>query len=936
MGDSQDNVQVYIRVRPLSEGEISEDHKSAITCTPTSLRLLREDGDSREFSFDRIFSQETPQEEMFKQSGQKLVEAFLGGYNVTMFVYGQTGAGKTYTMIGNTEDPEGYGLMPRALEYLFFLLQERKDEHLVKVSFVEIYNEKIHDLLSDEQTVLQIREDIRKGVFLEGSREEVVSSISEAKTWMKRGQASRRIAETKMNSVSSRSHAIFTVTLQSVQNENQCASYKNSSFHFVDLAGSERVRAANTAGDRLKEGCSINKSLSVLGNVINALAVSSKGKKMHVRYRDSKLTFLLKSALGGNAKTLFIANISPVDSQYVESLGTLMFAQRAKLIKNSAKVNEDFKGESLAAVSEELRRAKDELRALQEKFTVLEKAGIAAAEAGASERIRKLEAKVMEKSAALRESVGLLRKCLKSWETQLVETHPDQQESLLYLKDLSGKVMRLGLTLKLELLGRDPRPEQLASVELRLLLEERKEDQRNLKICRDELVKLEERLEQLGTPARIEGPETSGSLKKDFQARLEASELLYEQAMRETQLVREENEALKGEIEIMDEKLKMLRIWNEQTLEDKKALTENLEKIRYEKFALMKRFSEEFEFTKNKNDELVNEVDIVTRERDLLVEGVANLRTELEIARKERKFFKTEAEKFKEENLGLVETNSRLVDLEARLLAAEEEAHNSVARAESSQAALAKFEAFHLENSRASESLHALLAEPRGPALTQGEVSTHGAARLRAELARSRAMNQTLAHRSREFKAQAGQFFQALIKIREGLKLGADSMFDSLVVAHQSQEEALQLRSRVADLENENKTLKKTFDDSIAKLERKLKPLALVSASLENTSEVFRKAYLLKHDESMFYKEELLRRRENPFFQPEDSASLEKEDLLREVLTLREENRIMGRKLRLSMEMSHIRGDELKENKGRSAFKDSNIQNSISKRIKFT
>ena len=316
-----------------------------------------------------------------------MVDSVCQGYNSTIFAYGQTGAGKTYTMLGQgmSEDTNAFhtdnedrGLQPRCIEYLFWKCQQdternQSNEHLIKCTYIEIYNEQIIDLLNNSSGNLQLREDLKKGPYIDGITEEISYKLEDTIDLLKKGARNRHVGETQMNLESSRSHSVFSMTLESkVQDETGVCKLRISKFHFVDLAGSERQKLTKADGDRLKEGCNINRSLSVLGSVINSLVEASGGsKKVHVRYRDSKLTFLLKDSLGGNSKTAMIANISPASASYHETLSTLQFAQRAKMIKNKAQINEDSSG-SVESLKREIRKFKDELESARGIIRTLE------------------------------------------------------------------------------------------------------------------------------------------------------------------------------------------------------------------------------------------------------------------------------------------------------------------------------------------------------------------------------------------------------------------------------------------------------------------------------------------------------------------------------------------------------------------------------------
>ena len=245
-------------------------------------------------------------------------------------------------------DIENRGLQPRVLDHLFNEIKSLSNQedimYLVKCSYYEIYNEQIMDLLNPASGNLQVREDFKKGVFIDNITEEVVSNSEDAINLLIKGARNRHVGATNMNIESSRSHSVFSLTIESKSEKDGITNLKTSMFHFVDLAGSERQKLTAASGERLKEASNINRSLTVLGSVINNLVEQTEKKNVHVRYRDSKLTFLLKDSLGGNSKTSIIANISPSSCSFGETLSTLKFAQRAKLIKNKAEINEEASG----------------------------------------------------------------------------------------------------------------------------------------------------------------------------------------------------------------------------------------------------------------------------------------------------------------------------------------------------------------------------------------------------------------------------------------------------------------------------------------------------------------------------------------------------------------------------------------------------------------
>ncbi|XP_061552601.1 kinesin-like protein KIF15 isoform X2 [Phycodurus eques] len=368
-GDS-DSIKVFVRVRPLTKGTgLTTDGDQSLclkVTSPNTIRLLSKP-EPRTFTYDHVADMDTSQDSVFSSVAKNIVESCMNGYNGTIFAYGQTGSGKTFTMLGPSEldnfTDELRGVIPRSFEYLFFLINREASQFksfLCKCSFIEIYNEQIFDLLDTASASLFVRENIKKGVFVEGAVEKFVNSAGEAYQVLSRGWRNRRVASTSMNRESSRSHAVFTMTLESKESVNEVVNIRMSQLNLVDLAGSERQKDTHAEGSRLKEASSINRSLMCLGQVIMALVDVSNGKNRHICYRDSKLTFLLRDSLGGNAKTYIIANVHPGSKCFGETLSTLQFAQRAKLIKNKAIVNEDTQG-NVRQLQAEIKKLKEQL-----------------------------------------------------------------------------------------------------------------------------------------------------------------------------------------------------------------------------------------------------------------------------------------------------------------------------------------------------------------------------------------------------------------------------------------------------------------------------------------------------------------------------------------------------------------------------------------------
>ncbi|XP_024464252.2 kinesin-like protein KIN-12E isoform X2 [Populus trichocarpa] len=351
------NVQVIIRLRPLSGSEISVQGHSKCVRQESCQTITWTGHPESRFTFDLVADETVTQEKMFKVAGLPMVDNCMGGYNSCMFAYGQTGSGKTHTMLGDIEGGTrrhsvNCGMTPRVFEYLFSRIQKekeaRKEEKIkftCKCSFLEIYNEQILDLLDPSSSNLQIREDVKKGIYVDNLKEIEVASARDVLQQLIQGAANRKVAATNMNCASSRSHSVFTCIIESKWESQGVTHHRFARLNLVDLAGSERQKSSGAEGERLKEATNINKSLSTLGLVIMNLVSISNGKSLHVPYRDSKLTFLLQDSLGGNSKTIIIANISPSLCCSLETLSTLKFAQRAKFIKNNAIINEDALGD---------------------------------------------------------------------------------------------------------------------------------------------------------------------------------------------------------------------------------------------------------------------------------------------------------------------------------------------------------------------------------------------------------------------------------------------------------------------------------------------------------------------------------------------------------------------------------------------------------------
>jgi kinesin family protein 5 len=288
------------------------------------------------------------QTDVFGYSIRSTVDDVMNGYNGTVFAYGQTGAGKSYTMMGSDiDDDELKGIIPRIVEQIFASIMDSPStiEYIVRVSYMEIYMERIRDLLMPQNDNLPVHEEKNRGVYVKGLLEIFVSNVQEVYEVMRRGASSRAVAATNMNQESSRSHSIFVINIQ--QKNIETGSAKSGQLFLVDLAGSEKVGKTGASGQTLEEAKKINKSLSALGMVINAL---TDGKSTHIPYRDSKLTRILQESLGGNSRTTLIINCSPSSYNDAETISTLRFGVRAKAIKNKAKINAELSPAELRAL----------------------------------------------------------------------------------------------------------------------------------------------------------------------------------------------------------------------------------------------------------------------------------------------------------------------------------------------------------------------------------------------------------------------------------------------------------------------------------------------------------------------------------------------------------------------------------------------------------
>ncbi|KAM6218869.1 kinesin-like protein KIF1B isoform 1-T1 [Rhynchocyon petersi] len=375
------SVKVAVRVRPFNSRETSKESKCIIQMQGNSTSIINPKNPKeapKSFSFDYSYwshtSPEDPcfasQNRVYNDIGKEMLLHAFEGYNVCIFAYGQTGAGKSYTMMGKQEESQA-GIIPQLCEELFEKINDNCNEEMsysVEVSYMEIYCERVRDLLNPKNKGnLRVREHPLLGPYVEDLSKLAVTSYTDIADLMDAGNKARTVAATNMNETSSRSHAVFTIvfTQKKQDTETNLSTEKVSKISLVDLAGSERADSTGAKGTRLKEGANINKSLTTLGKVISALAEVSKKKKKtdFIPYRDSVLTWLLRENLGGNSRTAMVAALSPADINYDETLSTLRYADRAKQIKCNAVINEDPNAKLVRELKEEVTRLKDLLRA---------------------------------------------------------------------------------------------------------------------------------------------------------------------------------------------------------------------------------------------------------------------------------------------------------------------------------------------------------------------------------------------------------------------------------------------------------------------------------------------------------------------------------------------------------------------------------------------
>ncbi|RNA39812.1 kinesin KIF11 [Brachionus plicatilis] len=494
---SAQNIQVAVRCRPLSDREKKSNSYCVIECNERRREVVAIDRNSsisstKTFTFDKVFGMESKQIDVYNQVVRPVVKEVLEGYNCTIFAYGQTGTGKTFTMEGDYsqlndstwEDDPNVGIIPRSVSHLFTLLSSMPHcEYSVKISYMELYNEELTDLLGDssleKEEKLKIYDDPgRKGSVIVSKLEEVnVQNKNQVFKILQKGADRRQKASTLMNNQSSRSHSIFTITVfikdRAIEGEE---IIKVGKLNLVDLAGSENIERSGATGKRAAEAGKINKSLTTLGRVITALVQHSD----HIPYRESNLTRLLQDSLGGRTKTTIIATVSPALCNLEETLSTLDYAHKAKSIRNKPEINQKLvKKQLIKEYNEEIERLKRELNATREKNGVYLPAEIYQ-EMESNTKMLKLELReYIKKFSANSEQLDCKTEELKKLQEELEEKNENLYQTQTALSKTNGRVDSLEQQIK----------------ELRFLVAERKASEEKLSSQAKKLVQCNSELE---------------------------------------------------------------------------------------------------------------------------------------------------------------------------------------------------------------------------------------------------------------------------------------------------------------------------------------------------------------------------------------------------------------------------------------------------------
>uniref|UniRef100_A0AAY4D8P2 Kinesin-like protein n=1 Tax=Denticeps clupeoides TaxID=299321 RepID=A0AAY4D8P2_9TELE len=450
------SVKVAVRVRPFNSREIGKESKCIIQMSGNTTTILnpKQPKDNKSFNFDYSYWSHTSpedinyasQQQVYRDIGEEMLQHAFEGYNVCIFAYGQTGAGKSYTMMGKQEKDQ-QGIIPLLCEDLFTKINDSSNDnrlsYSVEVSYMEIYCERVRDLLNPKNKGnLRVREHPLLGPYVEDLSKLAVTSYSDIQDLMDAGNKARTVAATNMNETSSRSHAVFNIIFTQKEHDSQTdnTSEKVSKISLVDLAGSERADSTGAKGTRLKEGANINKSLTTLGKVISALAEMKKKKvESFIPYRDSVLTWLLRENLGGNSRTAMVAALSPADINYDETLSTLRYADRAKQIRCNAIINEDPNNRLVRELKEEVARLRDLLYSQGLEIGI---------------RLEETISVVQALLCSVQETEKIIAELNETWEEKLRRT--ESQEMMLLPLDIPNLLVSVFQTPHLVNLNEDP------------------------------------------------------------------------------------------------------------------------------------------------------------------------------------------------------------------------------------------------------------------------------------------------------------------------------------------------------------------------------------------------------------------------------------------------------------------------------------------------
>uniref|UniRef100_A0A671TB91 plus-end-directed kinesin ATPase n=1 Tax=Sinocyclocheilus anshuiensis TaxID=1608454 RepID=A0A671TB91_9TELE len=480
------SVKVAVRVRPFNSRETSKESKCIIQMQGNSTTILNPKNPKeppKSFSFDYSYWSHTSPDDpcfasqslVYNDIGEEMLQHAFEGYNVCIFAYGQTGAGKSYTMMGKQEEGQE-GIIPQLCEELFEKINDNSNEEIsysVEVAYMEIYCERVRDLLNPKNKGnLRVREHPLLGPYVEDLSKLAVTSYTDIADLMDAGNKARTVAATNMNETSSRSHAVFTIvfTQRKYDSKTDLSTEKVSKISLVDLAGSERADSTGAKGTRLKEGANINKSLTTLGKVISALAEVSKKKKKtdFIPYRDSVLTWLLRENLGGNSRTAMVAALSPADINYDETLSTLRYADRAKQIKCNAVINEDPNAKLVRELKDEVTRLKELLHAQglgdildtpMSCLTASPSSGSLCSQAGL-QSVSSIQERIMstpgQRISQKPESEKIIAELNETWEEKLRKTEAIRMERSALLAEMGVAIREDGGTLGVFSPKKDP------------------------------------------------------------------------------------------------------------------------------------------------------------------------------------------------------------------------------------------------------------------------------------------------------------------------------------------------------------------------------------------------------------------------------------------------------------------------------------------------